>query len=269
MANTNIESTTAAAQADSNLSQADFAHTESCLPTAADSAESPANAYTGPRTEAGKAVSSRNAVKHNLCSKSLTGADLEQFLKIRARFDEEWEPATETENLLLDQMALSQWRMDRALSLELNAFDNDHLDEKLLALALRYRTTAERSFYKALSELQRLRKTVREEAIRREKLEAMEREAAVHREMERLCFVPCLSVPEVPKSQRSPIRTDRSTVKSGDNFPPPGDFKSEAGLVTLCHSEGRPLFALTAVWKLSYAMKDGLLPIAGEKSRLI
>src|SRR5260370_14273716 len=26
--------------------------------------------------------------------------------------------------------------------------------------------------------------------------------------------------------------------------------------------------ALTAVWKLSYAMKDGLLPIAGEKSRL-
>src|SRR5260370_13930578 len=26
--------------------------------------------------------------------------------------------------------------------------------------------------------------------------------------------------------------------------------------------------ALTAVWKLSYAMKDGLLPIAGEKSGL-
>jgi hypothetical protein len=99
---------------------------------------------TGPRTEAGKAVSSRNAVKHNLCSKSLTGADLEQFLEIRARFDEEWQPATETENLLLDQMALSQWRMDRALSLELNAFDNDHIDEKLLALALRYRTTAPR-----------------------------------------------------------------------------------------------------------------------------
>jgi hypothetical protein len=26
--------------------------------------------------------------------------------------------------------------------------------------------------------------------------------------------------------------------------------------------------ALTVVWKLSYAMKDGLLPIAGEKSGL-
>jgi hypothetical protein len=150
---------------------------------------------TGPRTEAGKAISSRNAVKHNLCSKSLTGADLEQFLEIRARLDEEWEPATETENLLLDQMALSQWRMDRALSLELSAFDNDHIDDKLLALALRYRTAAERSFYKALSELQRLRASLRDDAIRREKLDAMEREAAVHREMERLCFAPIAPMP--------------------------------------------------------------------------
>jgi hypothetical protein len=30
-----------------------------------------------------------------------------------------------------------------------------------------------------------------------------------------------------------------------------------------------PSLALAAVWKLSYAMKDGLLPIAGEKSGLI
>jgi hypothetical protein len=203
MANTNIETTTTA-EGQATLSQADFARGQSCLSSAADSAESPATASTGPRSEAGKAISSRNAVKHNLCSKSLTGADLEQFLKIRARFDEEWEPATETENLLLDQMALSQWRMDRALSLELNAFDNDHLDEKLLALALRYRTTAERSFYKALSELQRLRKTVREEAIRREKLEAMEREAAVHREMERLCFAPIAPAPQFVSQNPNP-----------------------------------------------------------------
>jgi hypothetical protein len=39
-------------------------------------------------------------------------------------------------------------------------------------------------------------------------------------------------------------------------------------LVTLCHSEGLLSLALTAVWKLSYAMKDGLLPIAGEKCGL-
>src|SRR5689334_25438317 len=94
------------------------------------------NSSTGPRTEAGKAVSSRNAVKHNLCSKRLTGTDLEELNAIRARLYDEWNPGTQTERMLLDQMALSQWRMDRALSLELNAFDDEHIDPALLALAL-------------------------------------------------------------------------------------------------------------------------------------
>ena len=160
-------------------------------------------ASTGPRTEAGKAVSSRNAVKPNLCSKHLSGADLEELNAIRAKLDDEWEPQTQTERMLLDQMALSQWRMDRALSLELNAFDDEQIDPALLALALRYRTTAERSFYKALAELQRLRTAMREDAIRQEKQEAMEREAAVHREMERLCFAPIAPAPQFV-SQNAP-----------------------------------------------------------------
>jgi hypothetical protein len=105
--------------------------------------------------------------------------------------------------MLLDQMALSQWRMDRALSLELNAFDDDHIDEKLLSLALRYRTTAERSFYKALAELQRLRTTIREDAIRELKQEEKEREAAMHRELERLCFAPIAGAPRFV-SQNTP-----------------------------------------------------------------
>jgi hypothetical protein len=154
------------------------------------------NASTGPRTEAGKATSSRNAVKHNLCSKRLTGTDLDEFNAIRAKLENEWEPSTETEKLLLDQMALSQWRMDRALSLELNAFHNDHLDEKLLALALRYRTTAERSFYKALAELQRLRKTTREDTLRQQQTGEQEREDAAIAALDRLCFAPIARAPQ-------------------------------------------------------------------------
>jgi hypothetical protein len=207
MSNPAIKTTTAQGQA---LSQADFALGQSCLSPAADSAKS-SNTAAGPRTEAGKAIASRNAVKHNLCSKSLTGADREEFLTIRARLDEEWEPATETENLLLDQMALSQWRMDRALSLELNAFNLGHLDEKLLALALRYRTTAERSFYKAPSELQRLRKTTREDALRHQKIDEQDREAAAIAALDRLCFAPIAPAPQfvsqnppAPRPQPSP-----------------------------------------------------------------
>ena len=149
-------------------------------------------ASTGPRTEAGKAVSSRNAVKHNLCAKRLTGTDLEELNGIRAKLDDEWEPRTETEHILLDQMALSKWRMDRALSLELNAFNDEDLDSALLALALRYRTTAERSFYKALTELQRLRTTMRQDAQREQK----QAEADIHAQMERLCFAPIAGAPQ-------------------------------------------------------------------------
>jgi hypothetical protein len=160
------------------------------------------NPSTGPRTEAGKAASSRNAVRHNLCSTRLNGTDLEELNAIRARLDDEWEPSTETERMLLDQMALSRWRMERALSLELNAFDDAHIDQPLLALALRYRTTAERSFYKALAELQRLRTTMREDNIRQEK----EQEAAVHREMERLCFAPIAGAPQFVSQNPPPAR---------------------------------------------------------------
>jgi hypothetical protein len=146
----------------------------------------PEHPATGPRTDEGKAVSSRNAVKHNLCSTKLVGADLEALTAIRTTLEDEWEPATETERMLLAQMALSQWRMDRALSLELAAFDNESLDAALLALTLRYRTTAERSFYKALAELQRLRTSIREDARRA----LRDEEEEMNREIERFISTP-------------------------------------------------------------------------------
>jgi hypothetical protein len=169
-----------------------------------ESAEVP-NASTGPRTEAGKAASSRNAVKHNLCSKRLTGSDLEELTALRSKLEEEWEPQTQTERMLLDQMALCQWRIDRALSLELNAFDDEHLDPALLALALRYRTTAERGFYKALSELQRLRAVIRQDAIRQQKTEDREYQANLTAALDYLCYAP-IGAPPPPQfvSQNPP-----------------------------------------------------------------
>src|SRR3954467_6806487 len=41
------------------------------------------------------------------------------------------------------------------------------------------------------------------------------------------------------QQQTTPIGADCSTVKTGHNFPPGAVFKSEAGLVTLRHSESR------------------------------
>ncbi|HXE11947.1 MAG TPA: hypothetical protein VN633_07500 [Bryobacteraceae bacterium] len=189
-------------------------YTDTQTPTA-ESAEIP-NASTGPRTEAGKAVSSRNAVKHNLCAKRLTGSDLEEFKALRTQLEDEWEPQTETERLLLDQMALCQWRIDRALSLELNAFDDDHLDPALLALALRYRTTAEHGFYKALAELQRLRASIRQDAIRQQKTEDRKYQANLTAALDYLCSAPIGAPPPhqfVSQNQNPAADTEpRSTV---------------------------------------------------------
>jgi hypothetical protein len=176
------------------------------------------NASTGPRTEAGKATSSRNAVKHNLCSKRLTGADLEQLNAIRASLEDEWEPQTQTERMLLDQMALCQWRIDRALSLELNAFDDDHLDPALLALALRYRTTAERGFYKALAELQRLRGVIRQDAIRQQKAEERQYQADLTAALDYLCYAPIGAPPPpqfVSQSAEPDLNPDPSRNREG------------------------------------------------------
>ncbi len=114
--------------------------------------------------------------------------------------------------MLLDQMVLSHWRIERALSLELAAFDDAHIDQALLSLAIRYRTSAERNFYKALTELQRLRTTMREVARHNEQ----EAEPAAHREMVRLCFAPIASASQFVSQKPSapPAEPDLDAAKA-------------------------------------------------------
>ena len=79
----------------------------------------------------------------------------------RADFDElydalraEHQPQTPTEILLVESMAQHYWMKQRALRLQTLCFDDD---EKSLALYLRYQTTHERAFHKALDTLVKLR----------------------------------------------------------------------------------------------------------------
>lgn len=146
---------------------------------------------TGPRSAEGKAASSRNAVKHNLCAKRLTGADLDEYNEILRCYHDDWEPQTETERQLLAQMAISQWRLDRALALELDAFDRSELDASALALVLRYRTSAERGYHKALRELQRIRAAMAADARALDK----EEEEVRQREIEHYIMAPITPTP--------------------------------------------------------------------------
>jgi len=117
---------------------------------------------TGPRTEEGKAKSSRNRLSSGFASNTrfIDGENAEEFDVLLADFMNEHLPSTLTEQVLVEKMAHHQWITLRALRLqaeELQKFQ-DNRSEGSLALLIRYQTASERSFYRALNELQKLRK---------------------------------------------------------------------------------------------------------------
>ena len=115
---------------------------------------------TGPRSSAGKQASSRNATKHGLASGQLIipGEDPAAFGALLADLLSDHQPADSTEELLVNAMAQSYWLSQRALRLQNDCFTENGVDQKSLALFLRYGATHHRAFYKALADLHRLQK---------------------------------------------------------------------------------------------------------------
>ena len=122
---------------------------------------------TGPRTPNGKLASSRNSLKHGLASGEfiIPGEDRAAFEALVHDLIKEHEPANETEELLVTEMAQSWWLVQRALRLQNDCFRENGIDEKRLSLFLRYQTTRERAFHKALNTLHRLQKERRKTQV--------------------------------------------------------------------------------------------------------
>lgn len=114
---------------------------------------------TGPRTEAGKAASSRNSLKHGLASGTLLLPDEDpaEFAALHQSLIADHAPTNATEELLVHDMAKHHWLTDRALRLQVDAFATDNLNK--LALLLRYQNANHRAFHKSLTALQLLRKS--------------------------------------------------------------------------------------------------------------
>jgi len=70
---------------------------------------------TGPRTDAGKAASSQNAVKHGATSHRvlLAWESPAEFERVTAEFRRQFLPATDIEYYLIDDMVAAHWRMLR------------------------------------------------------------------------------------------------------------------------------------------------------------
>jgi len=119
---------------------------------------------TGPKTEIGKAAAARNNFCHGLAPSSafwvLPSECQSDFDNLLASFREEHQPATLTEEALVQAMAEHHWLRHRALKLEEACFDfttGQIIDAQKLALYLRYQTVHERGFHKSLNELLKLR----------------------------------------------------------------------------------------------------------------
>ena len=153
---------------------------------------------TGPKTEAGKEASSRNATTHGLTSKRvvLPHESQEEFDAQRAALHDQHKPVGDVEKELVDQIAQTWWRLQRAYRVEasfleqsVNCIENEYaarhegdaalaqmflrpIETKQMQLMMRYVAAAERAWNKALSELRRLQ-TERRKSEKEEKAMAL------------------------------------------------------------------------------------------------
>jgi hypothetical protein len=131
---------------------------------------------TGPRTPEGKALASRNALKHGLTAREVVtvGERPEDFEAFRAGLVARLAPVGELEAELAERIAASAWRLRRVVRLEALMLSNPRtylpgLEEEepfilrawsrwrdSLEQVGRYERTIEGGLYRALHELQRL-----------------------------------------------------------------------------------------------------------------
>jgi hypothetical protein len=143
------------------------------MSTQAQIAANQANAQlsTGAKTEEGKAVSSRNHTSHGLTYRGgmfilLPWENAQEYDQLVVDLKSEYGPKSRTEMILVEGMAQHHWLRNRAQIYQSRCFREDgSVDEKQLALYLRYQTTQERAFHKCLNDLLKIRAEKRKSEI--------------------------------------------------------------------------------------------------------
>ena len=87
---------------------------------------------TGPRTVAGKARSSRNALKHGLSARKVVmlGEDPAEFETLRDAFYAHYHPADPVAENLVEQVAASVWRLRRVPEIEAGIFESCYFNRQ-------------------------------------------------------------------------------------------------------------------------------------------
>ena len=124
---------------------------------------------TGPRTPEGKAAVSMNALKHGLRARTivLPSENVEEFHRLCDDLEAEWNPQSRTEQFYVEQMAVSQWKLNRMEVGEVGVFQEDvkaNAQIPLLDRLWQAQCRMERSYARAQRELERLQKSRRKHA---------------------------------------------------------------------------------------------------------
>lgn len=133
---------------------------------------------TGPTSERGKKISSRNAIKHGILSKQLVAygrqADREEWQHFFEQVWREWRPEGMLESMLLEEIACTWYRISLVIRAENSAIASQNEgvgpipgqdfrlpDPSDAAIILRYDSQLTKKYYRALAELERVQKNRR------------------------------------------------------------------------------------------------------------
>ena len=130
---------------------------------------------TGPRTEAGKATSSRNALKHGLTARTalMPDEDAEVHACFLAGMLDSYDPLNPAETALVEEMIDIQWRLRRASRFEVRILSAETPDMKALNNMSLHAARLKRQFsatFKEFQQLHRANRKLRDERMKNAEL---------------------------------------------------------------------------------------------------
>ncbi len=146
---------------------------EATISTQAEASRLNGQKSQGPITEEGKANSSRNSFKHGLYAKNvvLNEEDAAALESLRQDLRAEHQPRNTTEGMLVEELAMNYWSINRYRTLEANALNNNAAFSLITGIH-RFLTAAQRAFHRVLKELQSLKKLAKQPGFVPQNLES-------------------------------------------------------------------------------------------------
>jgi len=182
---------------------------------------------TGPRTDAGKIIARENSLRHGLCAgiPCMTDETSEEVEELLANLREEHQPVGSTEEILVYKIAEHFFFAKRAsylLTEQLDWADKGENNSREIGLMLRYHTTADRGYYRALTELRKVQKERRLQEIGSVSQEAQPAAAQPPIEAETPAAEPQKTTPATAKTAPPPMTSPavpQPAVKTAENVP--------------------------------------------------